>query len=170
MKKFICALFIFLQTCAFANAEALTFLNKTYELTNIQKNSSNYINVYMNSANDKIIIYYLPKEESEFDYINDFISNLTNNPKFNLISFYPEINTFSFGIISKQKESNFIEYNIMKCQNDKKRGIYVVHFIHRYPFSDQESFKQAFQDCMKNNLQYVDALLKIQIPKIIKKK
>ncbi len=170
MKRFIYTLIIFLQTCLFTNAETLTFLNETYELKQIQKNASNYINEYANSSNNRIFINYLPKEESEFDYINNFINNITNNPQFNLISFYPEINTFSFGIITGKKDSGIIDYNMIKCNKAKKSGIYTIQYSHRYQFTDKESFQNAYKECMKNNLKYADALVKTQMPEIIKKK
>lgn len=169
MKRFICILVIFLQTCLMSNAQTMTFMNNTYELKQIQKNSSDYVNEYLSSSNDKIYVNYLPKEDNEFDYMNNFISNVNNNPQLNLIGFYPEINSFSFGIVSGKKDSGAIVYNLIRCSHAKRKGIYVVQYTHIYPFTDKASFDKAFAECMTNNLKYADALSKTQIPEIIKK-
>lgn len=169
MKRFICLLVIFLQICLNANAETLTFLNNTYELKKVQKVSNNYINEYQGASENKIVISYLPKIESEFDYINDFINKIGNAPTCNLISFYPEINTFSFGVISAKKDNSIIEYNIIRCIKTKKNGINTVQYIRNYHFTDKESFKHAYDECMGNNLKYADALVKAKFPEIIKK-
>ena len=152
-----------------SNAETMTFLNNTYELKQVQKNSSGYANEYISSSNDKIYINYLPKEDNEFDYISNFITNINSNPQLNLIGFYPEINSFSFGVISGKQDNGFIEYNLIRCQNAKKRGIYAVKDTHLYHFTDKTSFNKAYEECIKSNLKYADALSKTKIPEIIKK-
>lgn len=171
MKKIILFLTVLLLSCSFANAANITFLNDNYELKQVQKEKSNYINEYESSKNklDKIVVSYLPKEEDEFGYINQFISEIAEKQNLNMITFHPEANTFSYVVITLKKDNCFVDYHVIKCKAAKKHGVNAINFTHRYEFNDKASSHKAYEDCFKNNMKYVDAIVKTEIPIIVKK-
>lgn len=176
MKRFFYILLAFIFTCALANAETINFMNQEYHLEKALKNSSNYLNAYITPSQnienwtDLVTVQYLPKEESEFDYINNFVSDISKNPQFKLISFHPQINTFSFGLIYEKGNEKYIEYNILKCNTTKKNGVSVIQYSHKYKFTDKESFLTATENCFKNDNNFTAAIVKTDIPEIVKKK
>lgn len=176
MKRFISVLTIFLYTCLFANAETLSFIDGEYSLKDVTKEKPNYTNTYIRPSQTldnwtgMLKVQYLPKEESDFDFINNYLSKVAQNPQVRIISFYPEISVFSYGIISKNGEEGHIEYNVVKCKKDKKSGLDVLQYTHKYKFKDKESLITATENCYKYNMQYTNALVKTDIPEIKKKK
>ncbi len=175
MKKFFYILTAFLFTCALANAETVNFMNQEYHLEKVLKNSPNIMNAYIAHSQkienwtDLITVQYLPKEESEFDYINNFINTLSKNPEFRLIGFNSKDNTFSFGLMYGKGNEGYIEYNLVKCKMAKNGGISAIQYSHRYHFNDKASFLAASENCFKNDNKYASAILNTKIPAIVKK-
>ena len=176
MKKFISVLTVLLCTCLSANANNLSFIDGEYSLKDIKKEKPNYTNIYIRPPQTldnwigMLKVQYLPKEESDFDFINNYLNQIAQNPQVRILSFYPEISIFSYGVMFKNGEEGYIEYNVLKCQRDKRAGIEVLQYIHKYKFKDEESLIKAAENCYKYNMQYVNALVKTDIPEIKKKK
>ncbi len=176
MKKIIYTVLGFLFTCLFANAATVNVFDESYTLQEVQKNGSNYINYYAKSTEtpenwtSRTTVISLPKEDSEFDYINDYINRLSGNRQFKLIGFYPELNMFSYGIIYNKSGNGYIEYNVVKCQSTKQKGIRVIHFSKKYEYKGQDEFATAADICFNNNLKFIENISKTKIPEIKKRK
>lgn len=171
MKRLICFLIIFLQTCLFVYADNITFLKEDYELQFVHKYSPNYMNEYVRPSQNLenwtnlITVNYFPKQKNEFDYLNNFINTVSKSPNMYIIKIFPNMNLFSFGIITK----DYIEYNVLRTEIAEEGGVKTLQFGHKYKFKDKEEFTQAYERSQKYNMKYVNGLLNTPMPKIEKK-
>ena len=76
----------------------------------IKKEKPNYTNIYIRPPQTldnwigMLKVQYLPKEESDFDFINNYLNQIAQNPQVRILSFYPEISIFSYGVMFKNGE------------------------------------------------------------------
>lgn len=170
MKRFLLVLFVFISTCLNVFAENLIFLKEDYELQFSQKNSPNYINEYVRPSqnlenwSNMVTVHYFPKMKSE-EYLNRFIAAINASPQMYAIKSFPQYKLISFGIVA----ADYIEYNVLRCEEAKNGGINVIQFAHKYKFKDdKESFQQAYERSLKYNMKYINGLLNTKMPEIKK--
>lgn len=172
---FVLLIFVFFSIqCVLA--ESLVFNKETYELQYASPTSEGYINEYVrptqsvNNWTNLVTVHYFPKQKSAEDYINNFLFLINQSETMYGIINFPDKKLISFGIIGTEKNGGYIEYNVLRCDEGVLKGLKVIQFAHKYKFSDEESFKKAVERSKKYNMKYVNSLLNLSIPEIVKEK